>query len=476
MTNRDNIPLVADLDGTIIVTDTLLESTIIAIRRRPFILFLLPFWILKGKLFFKQSIDHYARCHPELLPYRQDVLDFIKLEKKKGRKIVLATATVKPIADSVSDYLGIFDEVIATESVNLRSNEKSRVLIEKYGERGFDYIGDSKADIAVWASSGVAHIVHRTESLTKKAQKSGNVGNVFFPEQTTIKDFIKEIRVYQWIKNILILLPLLMAHLVADFHLIILNIIAFFAFSLTASSVYVLNDLFDIEADRAHKRKRFRPIASGKINVPSALHLSIFLFSIGIIFSIFFLPLNFFLVLVVYLILTTLYSFSLKRIYIVDIIILAGLYTLRLIAGGMAVDVEVSYWMLAFSLFLFLNLAIVKRYTELNQLVETNEAKAKGRGYHVEDLSLLRSLGTSSGYLSVLVFALYVNSKEVLGLYKRPEMLWAIAPMLLYWITRIWFVAHRGKMHDDPIVFTAKDPVSYVVGFLVLILIIGAAL
>lgn len=474
--DSNNIPLVADLDGTIISTDTLLESTIIAIRNNPLLIFILPFMIFKGKLFFKQAIDKYARCDAELLPYRYNVVDFLKEEKAKGRAIVLATATVKPIAEEIGKHLKIFDEIIATENINLRAEQKTKVLVEKFGYGGYDYIGDSKADLPVWKSSRFAIVVNKSNSLTNKAKRNGNVSKIFEIKKDDFNDNLKEIRVYQWIKNILIFLPLLMAHQIGDLTLIIQNFIAFFAFSFAASSVYVINDLFDIEPDRVHPRKRNRPIASGLISIPKALAIAFLLLALSILISVLYLPLKFILILITYLTLTTLYSFSFKRIYIIDIITLASLYTIRLIAGGASVAVEVSYWLLAFSMFLFLNLAIVKRYTELKQLVEAKKNKTIGRGYFVEDLSLLRSLGTSSGYLSVLVFALYVNSKVVLGLYNKPEFLWAVAPLLLFWITRIWFVAHRGKMHDDPIVFTAKDPVSYVVGFLVILLIIGAAI
>ncbi len=476
MTDKSSqIPLCVDLDGTLIKSDSLLESTIIAVRKNPLLLLLMPFWILKGRLYFKKSIEKFGKCEALLLPYRREVLDFLKKEKDKGRKIVLATATVKSIADDVSNYLGIFDEVIATETVNLRSEEKRKKLVEKFGSKGFDYIGDSRADLAVWASAANALVLKKSDIVLKKARELSNVIHVFDADKPSLNHYFREIRVYQWIKNILIFLPLFMAHEIGSFSLLFQNFIAFAVFCFAASSVYVTNDLFDIEADRAHPRKRFRPVASGLISVPSAVNLSIFLFLLSIVTSFVFLPLRFTMVLLVYLILTTAYSFSLKRVYIIDIIILAGLYTIRIIAGGAAVGVSVSFWMLAFSMFLFLNLAIVKRYTELKQLADANKTKTKGRGYHIDDINLLSSLGTTGGYLSVLVFALYVNSEAVVGLYKRPELLWAIVPVLLFWITRIWFMAHRGKMHDDPIVFTGKDPVSYVAGLIVVILIIGAA-
>ncbi len=475
--NRLNIPLCVDLDGTLIATDSLLESTLILAKMKPWLILFMPFWILKGKTFFKNHVLSHVLPSPDLYPYRQDVLDFIKKEKEKGRRIVLATATVQPIADSIQNHLGIFDEVIGSSSVlNLRSSNKADELCMRFGEKGFDYAGDSKADFKVWEKAAGAIVVHAPNGIRKKAESFGNVIQVFERKQSFLKLFIKEIRVYQWLKNILIFLPLLMAHRIHEPILYVQAIIAFFVFSFAASSVYVLNDLMDLEADRLHPRKRRRPLASGEFSIPTAVITFPSLLLASLLLSFVFLPIAFSLTLIVYLCLTTAYSFVIKRVYILDIFLLSVLYTIRLLAGAESVGVPVSKWLLAFSVFIFLSLAIVKRYTELKVMILENRTKTTGRGYYVDDIGLLLNIGPASGYLAVLVFALYIYSPEVVHLYKHPEVLWLVAMCLMYWVTRIWFLAHRGKMTDDPIVFTSKDYVSYIVGLIIGLLVIGATL
>jgi len=241
-------------------------------------------------------------------------------------------------------------------------------------------------------------------------------------------------------------------------------IIAFFSFSLIASSVYVTNDLLDLSSDRAHPRKKKRPLASGDLPLVVGLISAPLLLFIGFIIAILFLETQFLTTLLIYYVITTLYSFKLKKLVILDIMTLASLYTIRIIAGGAAVNVEISPWLLAFSMFFFLSLALVKRYTELLVMINENKTKASGRGYEIGDTDLVRGLGTASAYMSVLVFALYANSDQIQTLYTEPYYFWGIAVLLMYWITRIWFLAHRGKMTDDPIVFTVKDPTSWLIG------------
>ena len=473
ITNNREIPLCVDLDGTLIQTDTLFESMLLSIKISPFILFFIPFWLLKGRAYLKKRIGLISIPNAKLLPYNTDVLDFIKEEKNKGRKIILASATYKPIAEKVANHLNIFDEVIATDgNKNLRSDNKRQLLVDKYGENGFDYIGDSKADLAVWKSANNAIIVNSKKSFQKKV---GNSSKIFQTEKNKLTDIIKEIRVYQWVKNILIFLPFLMAHQVS-FDKVTSSILAFLSFSFAASFVYLLNDLLDLEADRSHPRKKYRPIASGKMSIHLAIFLTPVLLIISFAIALLFLPMSYFYVLLIYLILTTSYSFKLKKIILLDVIILACLYTIRLIAGAYAVNVEVSPWLLGFSIFMFLSLAIMKRFTELKVVINENGNKTKGRGYHIDDIPFLGTLGLVSGFLSILVLSLYVNSQKVLELYHQPELLWLIILTVLYWLIRIWHFAYRGKMHDDPIVFTAKDMTSYIIGAVIIILVLGATL
>lgn len=279
------------------------------------------------------------------------------------------------------------------------------------------------------------------------------------------------LRAHQWVKNFLVFVPLLLAHRVFDAALVVSCLWAFAAWCLCASGVYLVNDLLDAEADRQHPYKKNRPVASGALGRGAAWALAPALVLPGLALAFLVLPASFGVMLAAYLVLTTAYTFLLKRLAVVDVLVLAGLYTLRVLSGGYAAGVEVSPWLLAFSMFFFLSLAFVKRYTELRSAANG----ARRRSYTAEDTELLKSFGAASGYLSVLVLALYINqSREVTLLYRRPEALWLIGPCLLYWITRVWLLAHRGRLHDDPVVFTVKDPASYAVGALVAILIIVA--
>ncbi len=467
------IPLCVDLDGTLIATDILFESVLLLIRKNILFIFIIPFWVLKGRLYLKNKLFEYVCPNPEFLPYRKEVLNYIEQEKFKGRKIILVTASLQKIAERIAEYMFIFDEVIGSDDkINLVGEAKRKKLIDLYGEGGFDYIGDSHKDIFVWNSARYAIVINPDNEIKSKVT---NISHTFEYRNHLLKLIVKEIRVYQWIKNLLIFIPLLLAHriLFADIYSLIYS---FFSFSFIASSVYVLNDLIDLESDRAHPRKRNRPFASGNLPIIYSFILLPVLFLSSLLISLTLLPIGFTIVLVIYYLITTTYSFLLKKIYVLDIITLAVLYTLRLVAGAIAVDVEISQWFLSFSVFLFFSLAILKRYTELLTMKEQNKTSTKGRGYFVEDLYLLLALGTSSGLLSVLIFALYLNSPEVNKLYNVPELLYMITPILMYWITRMWFKAHRGQMNDDPIVFAGKDPASYFIGIIIAIIVIGATI
>jgi len=475
--NKDikNIPLCVDLDGTLLNSDMLFESVLIMLKNNPFLLFLLPFWLLKGKAKLKNNIFSRIEFNASALPYRKEVISYIKQEKTKGREIILVTATPQFVAEKISEYLGLFDMVYGSdENVNLKADNKKVKLIELYGEKSFDYMGDTYADLPVWNAANKAIIVSNDKNLIRKTEKvNKNIDKIKLKKKNKLKVIIKEIRVYQWVKNILIFLPVLMAHKL-EMQLIIQSLIAFIAFSFTASSVYVTNDLLDLESDRLHPRKKNRPIAAGLLSIPFSIILAIGLFIVGFGVT-FLLPnYNFLLVLISYYIITTLYSLKFKKVVIVDILTLSLLYTIRIIAGGSATGVEISPWLLAFSMFLFLSLAIVKRYTELIVMREQNKSNIRGRGYEVNDIELLNSIGPASGYIAVLVFALYVNSEQVVKLYNEPMYMWVIAVLFLYWITRVWFLAHRGQMTDDPIVFTVKDKVSWGIGLLIGFLVIMA--
>jgi 4-hydroxybenzoate polyprenyltransferase len=467
-----NIPLVCDLDGTLIRTDTLFEAFLILLKTSPFSLFILPFWLIKGKANLKSQIFSRVDISPEPLPYNHDVLDFLKSEKLSGRKIILATASHISIANRIADYLNIFDDVLATtDSLNLIGKNKADILSENYGEGGFDYIGDHRVDIHIWEKSNSALIVEKNDSLSIKAKNITNVTKIFkLPQNNYLKSLIKQIRVYQWVKNILLFLPIFMAHKVAGFDSLLTVLFGFFAFSLTASSVYLTNDLLDLESDRCHPRKKFRPLASGEMSIIQGIFLAKLFFVLGFLIAYFSLPIDFFITLAIYYLITTLYSFWLKRLVLIDIFTLAALYTIRIIAGGTASGVEISPWLLAFSMFIFLSLALVKRYTELLNMISNKKETISGRGYKSSDSGLILALGGAASYSAILVFSLYANSSQVASLYQNPQYMWLVAVLLLYWISRIWLLAHRGQMSDDPIVFTAKDKSSWIICILIIIL------
>ena len=291
-----------------------------------------------------------------------------------------------------------------------------------------------------------------------------------------MRTLAESLRIHQWAKNVLVAVPMLMAHRFRDAQAWVSVTIAFVCFCLVASGTYVFNDLLDREADRAHPTKRNRPIASGRMPAGQALLIASACYAVGFVLAALLLPGLFALCLVGYVVLNALYSLVLKRKLMLDVLALASLYTLRLLAGGVATHVELSFWLLAFSMFLFLNLAFVKRYAELAMSQLTGSDARFGRGYVVGDLDLIRTLGPTSGYLAVLVFALYLNSPDVLKLYPRPVPLWGICPLLLYWVSRLWFVAQRRGMYHDPVVFALTDRVSYLVAALILILAAAAML
>ena len=383
---------------------------------------------------------------------------------------MLATAADSLVAESVAKHLGFFDIVMASDGKrNLNGQAKARCLSERFGVRGFDYIGNSTADVPVWAEAHAAIVVceNGRSRLPERVRETTPVEKVFAVPSVGIRSVVRAMRLYQWIKNILIFVPLVLSHRFRETDLLLSEVWAFIAFGCCASGLYILNDLFDLTADRQHPRKRMRPFASGVISIPSGLGIAVGLICGSMALAISALPLEFTLIMVFYMVVTNVYTFYARRVPVLDVMTIAGLFTIRLLAGSVAVNVPLSSWLLAFSMFMFLSLAIMKRYTELGVWQESGSKHASGRGYLHTDREWLASVGTAAGYLSVLVMALYINGSEEKALYRRPEALWAICPLLLFWITRLWFLAHRRLIADDPIVAATKDKGSYVVGLAV---------
>jgi 4-hydroxybenzoate polyprenyltransferase/phosphoserine phosphatase len=472
--------LVVDLDGTLIQTDLLVESASQFLIQHPFEFWKPLLWLARGKTVLKTELAQRVSIDVAALPYNSTVLDWLRAEKQNGRRLVLATASHRSLADQVAKHLAIFDEVLATEGdVNLKSTAKAQALVERFGEGGFDYMGNDWPDLQVWQKASVAYVVNASAALLKQVHLISEVGQVFsreLPNQSVA--IFKAMRLHQWMKNLLVFVPLMAAHQYGDVSRDVLALMAFVVFSLTASSVYLLNDLVDVQDDRHHVRKRHRPFASGALSLVAGWAAWPVLLLIAAVWSALLMPAMFTLSLGVYFVLTVAYSLRIKQIAVVDVLTLAALYTLRIIAGAAAIDVPVSFWLLLFSMFIFLSLALIKRYSELRVARDAGKSGAlRGRGYEPEDLELVSSLGGSAGFIAVLVLALYIQDGQGAHLYATPQLIWLACPVMLFWISRAWLIAHRGQMHDDPIVFALKDKVSWGVGvFMIAVLALARVL
>ena len=461
-------PLVVDLDGTLLRSDLLVESAFVLLKSNFLHFFKVLLGLFSGKAAFKGVIAGVADIEVSNLPYNDEVIRFIQQQRHCGRKIILATASHIRYARQVSDHLGLFDEVFATQGgVNLSAGRKKQRLVEAFGEKGFDYMGNAKDDLHVWGSARSAFIVNPERGVLSRVQKLGNVERVFDNKQGSFWVWIRQLRLYQWVKNLLIFVPLVSSHQMLDAKLLVSGVIAFIVFGLCASSAYLLNDLLDLEDDRYHHSKRNRPLASGAIPVLNGIIMVPVLLMLSFGSSIVLLPISFVFSLAVYFLVTVAYSLYFKHKMMVDVIILAALYTLRIIAGNFAFGLELTFWLLAFSNFIFLSLAFVKRCTELIKVRITRiDGKSRGRDYYPSDLEIIAAMGVASGFISVLVLALYIQEQATVTLYSNPQLIWLACPLLLFWIGRIWLLTQRGLMHDDPIVFAIKDPTSLFIGLL----------
>jgi 4-hydroxybenzoate polyprenyltransferase/phosphoserine phosphatase len=459
-------PLCVDLDGTLIFSDLLFESLILLIKRKPYFLLLMPFWLLRGRAVLKAEIATRVTLNVKVLPYHDELIRWLVSERILGRRLWLCTAAHELLAAAVAGHLKLFDGVLASDrSVNLTGEAKAARLVEHFGERGFDYCGNEQRDIAIWKRARGAIVIHSDHRLPREVARHADVLHVFHYTKNTLREIARALRPHQWAKNLLIFVPLLAAHGAGEVASLVWALLATVAFCLCASSVYIVNDLLDLEADRVHARKSKRPFAAGRLSLLTGILLAPMLLGAALFISLL-LPGKFQFVLAMYYALTVAYSFALKGLVLIDVFTLAGLYTLRIIAGAAAVNVPLSFWLLWFSMFLFLSLAFVKRYAELHALLRQQHFNAVGRDYVVDDLPILQSMGTASGYLSVVVLALYINSPEINALYAEPKVIWLLCVLVLYWISRVWVKAQRGEMHDDPVVFALKDRISQVVGLL----------
>jgi 4-hydroxybenzoate polyprenyltransferase len=412
-------PLVVDLDGTLLRSNLMLERALAFVRAQPTNLFRALLWAAHGNGALREHLEAATKIDVRVLPYEPAVLEAIAAARAEGRPVVLA-ANDGVAANDVAHHLKLFDQVITANAM--------RAPRERAKSHGFQ--------IRAWA---------------------------------------RALRLHQWVKNALIFVPLLAAHKLTNFALLGRGLLAFLLFGLCASSVYLLNDLLDLEDDRHHKSKRNRPFASGQLSIKSGLIAFPLLLIAAFTAAILLLPWQFAAALGIYYILTLSYSLSLKRKMAVDVIALALLYTIRVIAGAAALQLPLTFWMLAFSTFMFLSLALAKRYGELRDAHARGETeKTRGRDYDPNDLEMISALGAAAGYQSVIVLALYVRDPHTIELYSRPEFIWLACPLLLFWVTRVWMLTHRGQIHDDPVVFAITDRVSLIVGALFCLVFLAA--
>lgn len=462
-------PLVVDLDGTLIKTDTLVELMIQFVSQRLANFFILITLLTKSRTTLKAQLARRAWIDASLLPHNTEVVALVDQARAEKRPVVLATASDEQMAGQVAAAWGPFDHVLAsTVGNNLKSDKKADALVELFGEKGFDYVGNDTADIAVFARARAGFLVSPSARLLAQATATGTPVSAIGGARPPLPALIRTLRPHQWAKNGLLVVPALAAQLVfAD--VIVALLVAFAAFSLMASSVYVVNDVWDLQHDRAHPTKKNRPLASGDMPLAMAALVAPVLAVGSLVGSWVYFGAPVTVVLAIYAAVTLAYSTTLKRVPLVDVFTLAGLYGVRIIAGAVAVNVPLSPWLIAFSLFAFLSLALIKRFTELARHLGSPDNLISGRGYLPTDSPLLALFGVISGFMAGVILALYVDQPIVKELYSTPEFLWIVVPVWLYWISRTWLFAHRGTMNDDPVLFALTDRASYIAGALLVL-------
>jgi len=473
MTKTSIVPLVVDLDGTLTPTDTLVESIVQLGKQHPFDLLKLPFWLLKGRAEFKATIATRSSLPITNLPYRVELISYLRNEKQNGRPLILATAANSSIATAVATHLDLFDMVLASsEHNNLKGTAKLEAIQQLVGPE-FVYAGDSKADLPIWQAAQAAILVNTSSNVSSTVRKNTPIELEIPAVKTDIKIWLRAVRIHQWAKNLLLFVPLLTAFSYQDISKLQSIMLAFFAFSLTASATYMGNDLWDLESDRAHPRKKYRPFASAKIPILKGVASAAGLLIVGLVLAAN-VSLNFFWMLLLYLIVTTAYTWTLKSYVLIDVIVLSLLYTFRIIAGSVAVEIPTSSWLLAFSVFIFFSLALVKRCSELVTMQQQGRESTHGRDYRTTDLVVLWPLGIGSALSAVVVFGLFISAAETQPRYASPQTLWLVAVGLIYWLARLWIKTARGEMHDDPLVFAVRDFGSRITIFSMIIATLAA--
>jgi 4-hydroxybenzoate polyprenyltransferase/phosphoserine phosphatase len=455
--------LCVDLDGTLIRGNVLWECALAALKSRPLTLLLVPLWLLSGRAFVKRQLAARIHLDPARLPYRPEVLDLIHREKAAGRRIALTTAADRELAETIAAYLGLFDEVHASDGqLNLKGTNKAAFLAQRFASTGFDYVGDSAADVEVWRSAQGAYVVGTEARARQAAAVTTLKATILEPHLSfghCVRTWVNALRGHHWAKNLLLFLPLALSHNLKT-GTILRTSMGFLLYGCCASGLYILNDLLDLHSDREHPWKKERPFASGEVSIPTGLLVSSILLFSSITLG-FLLNVRFGCVLLGYAALTMWYSLHLKKVALLDVFVLSSFYGFRILAGALISATPLSQWFLAFSMFVFLSLAMAKRYSELLNAANLIKTGNSGRGYRTGDRELLLSLGVGSSFSAVVIFSLYVHSQDVRLLYSSPEFLFLLCPIVLYWLSRTWLLAHRGELKEDPVTLAIRDPVSY---------------
>jgi 4-hydroxybenzoate polyprenyltransferase len=462
-----------DLDGTLLRTDLLLESALRLIKQRPWIALLMPLWLVRGRAYLKHKIFQRVQIDAASLPSHEELVAWLRDEKARGRRLILATASDCHQARSVVEPLRLFDTVLGSDGQrNLKGRKKLKTIVEVCGKE-FDYVGNSSSDLAIWRGCRHAILVNPSRRVERSARRAGNVMRVFPRSLTHSNEALRSMRFYQWVKNLLLFVPAITSHTIFDASVAGNATLAFLSFGLAASAGYILNDLLDLEEDRRHPTKKQRPFASGRAFIGSGILLAIGSLAASALIAAW-LPRAFVSALIAYLLLTFFYSLFLKRLLVVDVLTLALLYTLRVVAGSAATGIILSPWLLSFAFFLFLSLAFSKRAADLIQHQQDNQKAVPGRGYMTTDLDAVCVAGMCSGFLSSLVLALYINSESVQLLYRQPIFLWGLQPILLYYISRLWVICRRGELTEDPIQYTVQEPSTYGSALLAVLVLLAA--
>ena len=460
-------PLFVDVDGTLTAADISLESFVRFARSGVWSWLMLLWWIVRGRAIAKTMVARRMPIDPATLPYRDEVLQLIAAARAAGRPVILASASHWRNIARISAHLGLDGHLIATRGDrNLKGAAKLAMIRMAIGDGGeFDYVGDSRADLCLWREARQGWTTrHRPRGLPVRPLASDRRGKA--------QSIVKSMRPHQWSKNALVLVPTFTSGMMFVPSALLAALGAAAAMSLIASGIYLVNDMLDIDADRAHATKRHRPLARGDLDIPLALILAIVMTVGGLIGGWLIGGGALLLSLLGYVVLTTAYSFRLKAAMVADVIALASLYTVRIWIGAVAIDQHLTFWLLLFSIFLFLSLAYLKRYIELKDAIDPDRL-ISGRGYVASDLDIVMMSGVASGMVAILVLALFADQGTA-GRYAAPQLLWLLCLPLLYWINRIWMMARRGEVEGDPVAFAMKDARSIAVVVLMGLIFVAA--